>query len=67
MSSNQSGGRSPTHQEKLFGELVQLFRLGRNLLLTKSYTTEYCRVKGISTPIFNIVSDRRGKSAQDSF
>jgi len=39
MSSNQSGGRSLTHQEKLL---------------------EYCRVKGISTPTFNIVSDRRG-------
>jgi hypothetical protein len=27
------------------------------------FTTEYCRLKGISTPTFNIVSDRRGKPA----
>jgi len=39
MAGNQSGGRTPTHQEKLL---------------------EYCRLKGISTPTFNIVSDRRG-------
>lgn len=39
MSSNQSNGRTQSHQEKLI---------------------DYCRSKGIQTPSFNIVSDRRG-------
>jgi hypothetical protein len=67
MSSNQSGGRSLTHQEKLLGEFCVAFRLGKKLCSPVLHTTEYCRVKGISTPTFNIVSDRRGKSAQDCF
>jgi hypothetical protein len=62
MSSNQSGGRPPTHQEKLLGELSPPLSQRRLKLMSLSQT-EYCRIKGISTPTFNIVSDRRGEPA----
>jgi hypothetical protein len=62
MSSNQSGGRTPTHQEKLLGELSPPLPQRHRELMSLSQT-EYCRVKGISTPTFNIVSDRRGEPA----
>lgn len=60
MSSNQSGGRTPTHQEKLLGELLPPLSTETSQI-NEHLAIEYCRVKGISTPTFNIVSDRRGE------
>ena len=62
MSSNQSAGRTPTHQEKLLGELSPR-PCPETSSINKPLATEYCRAKGISTPTFNIVSDRRGEPA----